>query len=623
MIERRRPRERSFKRNMSRLVLLVICLAALLLHTTIAFAVADYAVNRGAIHYNVKVYGMNVGGMTAEEAEKAISGPAKKAAKTNLTVKDAKGKWPVETIFLKPKPDVKGAVKVALGKGRSGNYLEMLATRAMLYAAPEIVEVNSKINEEYVVLLMAKIAGFIDKPAQDATVEISGETASVRKAKDGWRVRQAAFRLRIIGNAANFSSRFISVPQGVDKVKVHDNDAEAARIMALKMMKEPINYKINNRDYVIDPAKIGSLIGFVPQRVKDKKGGTAGYDYRLSATLTRDNLEKYFIPLKDEFEVKPVNAKFEASEGVVTIVPGVNGMVIDMDAAVRDLNKLALAAPPRQATLKMKAVEPELSTAKAETMGIKERVSVHTEYFEYTANRSKNIGTLAIALDNSLVAPGQVWSINEATGPRTIEKGYTEAPVIVNGQLSPDIGGGICNVSTTIFNTAFFGGYEMIERYPHDFYISHYPDGRDASIYYDGGMDFKFKNDSPYFILIKTDHSDDSVTIAFYSTNMNSEVAYTDTGFTNIVPYGIVYKDDPAIPAGWEKDGDMGYGVDGRDITVSRTIKRGGNLYREDKFISHYEPKQRIVLKGTGPPLVLPPGSPPPADLRPFGQTPR
>ena len=305
----------------------------------------------------------------------------------------------------------------------------------------------------------------------------------------------------------------------------------------------------------------------------------------LIPELTRRRLEQYFIPLKTEFETKPVDARFETGAGTVTIIPGQNGLVIDMDAAVVELNKLALAEPPRKATLKMKELEPALTTAKAESMGIRERVSVHTEYFDYTPNRSQNIGTLAESLDGKIVAPGQVWSINEATGPRTTTKGYTEAPVIINGQLSPDVGGGICNVSTTIFNTVFFGGYEVIERYPHDFYISHYPDGRDASIYYDGGMDFKFKNDTPYYILIKTDHSETSVTIAFYSTNMGTEVAYSNTGFSNIIPYGIVYKDDPAVPTGWEKDADMGYGVDGRDITVFRTVKRGGAVVRDREVL--------------------------------------
>ncbi|MFA5867643.1 MAG: VanW family protein [Actinomycetota bacterium] len=621
MIERRRPRERSFRRSMSRLFLLIIVLFAFIIHSSALFAVADYAFNRGRIHYGVSIYTQNVSQSTRAEAKSAISAKAKKAAAKNLRVEDANGSWPVEVLFLKPAPDIEDAVNEAYLAGRQGGFLPMLVDRARLYLKPRTIQITSKVNEEYVKLTTAKIAGFIDKPAQDATVEISGETATVRSAKNGWEVKQASLRTEIITHAADFSSRTISVPQGVAKVKVHDADAGKARLIALKMMKEPIEYTINNKEYVIDPAKIGTLIEFLPVRKKIRKAGKTSYETVLTATMTKNRLEQYFIPLKDEFEVRPVNARFEAAEGVVDIVPGINGLVIDMDSAVKDINKLALEPPPRKATLKMKNVEPELSTAKAQSMGIKERVSVHTENFEFTPNRSQNIGTLAEALDGMLVAPGQVWSINEATGPRTAAKGYTEAPVIVNGQLSPDIGGGICNVSTTIFNTVFFGGYEAVDRYPHEFYISHYPDGRDASIYYDGGMDFKFKNDSPYFILIKTDHTNSSVTVAFYSTNMGTDVSYSDTGFTNIVPYGIVYKDDPTVPTGYEKDADMGYGVDGRDISVFRTVKRGGNIYREDKFISHYEPKQRIVLKGTGP--ALPPGTPPPADLRPLGQTPR
>jgi vancomycin resistance protein YoaR len=623
MIERRKPRNRSLKHMLARMCLLAAVLVALVIQATLSFAIADYSFNRGRIHYGVNIYNHNVSELTRAEAKNDIDAKAQKAAKKNLIVKDKKGSWPVEALFLKPVPDVDGAVAKAYSAGREGNYLKMLADRAVLYFRPQIVRVSSKVNEEYVSLAIAKISGFIDKPAQDATVEITGDKASVRPSKDGWEVKQAAMRREIVTQAANSSSRTMAAPQGVAKVKVHNADAEKARLVALKMMKEPIAYTINSKDYIIDPPKIGTLIGFAPVRTKIKKSGKNVYEYTLATSMTKAKLEQYFIPLKNEFEVKPVNAKFEAGQGSVTIVPGVNGLILDIDSAVKDLNKLALEPAPRKATLKMKEVEPELSTAKAEGMGIKERVSVHTESFEYTANRSQNIGTLADSIDGQMVAPGQVWSINGATGPRTAAKGYTEAPVIVNGQLSPDIGGGICNVSTTIFNTAFFGGYEIVERYPHDFYISHYPDGRDASIYYDGGMDFKFKNDSPYWILIKTDHTNTSVTIAFYSTNLGTDVSYTDTGFTNIVPYTILYKDDPAVPTGWEKDGDMGYGVDGRDITVSRIIKRGGNPYREDKFISHYEPKQRIVLKGTGPPLVLAPGATPPVDLRPFGQTPR
>jgi vancomycin resistance protein YoaR len=621
MTPRRPPRTFTLGKAVGRLFLLVIVVAALVVHATAAFAFADYANTYKKIHFGVSVYGQNLAGLYPDQAKALLAPKVKVAAAKNLVIKDKKQQWPVEPVFGKPQPDVTKGVAAAYAAGRAGGFWRQLHDRAFLYLKPFRTVVPSTMIDGYASITAAKVAAVIDRPAQDATVEIDGATATVRRSKTGWEVKQAVLKQAIRDHWADFETRTLTVPQGVAPVRVHDDDAAAARLQALKMMKYPIDFTINGKPYSISPDKIGALIGFYPEPKKFRENGKTVTELVLNARLARDKLEQYFTPLKNEFETKPINARFEAAEGNVTIVPGVNGLVIDMDAAVVELNKLALGPAPRQATLKMKPVEPDISTAKAESMGIKERVSVHTENFEYTLNRSTNIAKLAEAIDGMLVAPGQVWSINAATGPRTAAMGYTEAPVIVNGQLSPDIGGGICNVSTTIFNTAFFGGYEIVERYPHDFYISHYPPGRDASIYYDGGMDFKFKNDSPYYILIKTDHSDSSVTIAFYSTKTDVDVSYSDTGFTNIVPYGIVYKDDPTVPAGYEKDGDMGYGVDGRDITVFRTVKKGGQVTRDDRFASHYEPKQRIVMKGTGP--ALPPGTPVPAGLRPLGQTPR
>lgn len=621
MTPRRPLRTLTMRRALGRLVLLIIVAAALSAHAVGAFAFADYANTYKKIHYGVSVYGENLAGLYSDQAKAKLEPKVMAAVKKNLIIKDKKKQWALEPVFAKPQPDVDKGIAAAYHAGRGRGFLTQLKQRASLYFKPYQTVIPTKMIDGYADITAAKVAAAIDIPAQDATVVVSEQTASIRRAKAGWQVRQTTLKQMIHEHLADFTSRTLAVPQGVAPVKVHNNDAGAARAVALKMMRAPIDYTINGKTYTMSQSQIGALIGFTPEVKKKRQKGRTITDVVLTARLARDKLEKYFVPIKDEFETKPINARFEAAEGSVTIVPGVNGLVIDMDAAVVDLNKLTLAPAPRRATLKMKPVEPDISTAKAASMGVKEQVSVHTEYFDYTANRSTNIGKLAEAINGMLVAPGQIWSINAATGPRTAAMGYTEAPVIVNGQLSPDIGGGICNVSTTIFNTVFFGGYEVVERYPHDFYISHYPDGRDASIYYDGGMDFKFKNDTPYYILIKTDHSDSSVTIAFYSTKTDADVSYSDTGFTNIVPYGIVYKDDPTVPAGYEKDADMGYGVDGRDITVLRTVKKGGQVARDDKFVSHYEPKQRLVLKGTGP--ALPPGTPAPAGLRPFGQTPR
>ena len=107
-------------------------------------------------------------------------------------------------------------------------------------------------------------------------------------------------------------------------------------------------------------------------------------------------------------------------------------------------------------------------------------------------------------LNNTLIAPGKIFSVNATTGERTAAKGFKMAPTIIAGKLEDSVGGGMCQVSTTVFNAAFEAGLQIVERHNHELYISHYPLGRDATVSY-GSYDLKFRNDTPHWILLKTD----------------------------------------------------------------------------------------------------------------------
>ncbi len=202
---------------------------------------------------------------------------------------------------------------------------------------------------------------------------------------------------------------------------------------------------------------------------------------------------------------------------------------------------------------------------------------------------------LARALDGVIVAPGKVFSFNETTGPRTAEKGYQEAPTIVQGELVPSIGGGICQVATTLFNTVFFAGYPVTSRQNHSFYVSHYPDGRDATVAW-GGPDFKFRNDTKTYLLLKTWTSSKAITVAIYGTDYGTEVSHKATDFTNFKAFPVKKVDDPTLPKGQEIIETSG--VDGRDITVRRAVHRDGQIIREDKFFSRYKPRTEVVRVG-------------------------
>jgi vancomycin resistance protein YoaR len=165
----------------------------------------------------------------------------------------------------------------------------------------------------------------------------------------------------------------------------------------------------------------------------------------------------------------------------------------------------------------------------------------------------------------------------------------------------------VCQVGTTFFNTVFFSGLPVIERHNHSFYISHYPKGRDATVSW-GGPDFKFRNDTANWILIRTAVTASTLTIALYGTDPGYDVHYSTGPFTDVVPHKVVEVPDPARKKGSRlvEDG----GVDGCSCVVVRTVYgKDGQVVRKDTFVSHYDPKTETVRVGTKEPSVTPTGT--------------
>jgi vancomycin resistance protein YoaR len=282
----------------------------------------------------------------------------------------------------------------------------------------------------------------------------------------------------------------------------------------------------------------------------------------------------------------------------VTIVPAEDGLQADAESLAVRLTTVLKSPQERRAELTMHRAEPEITTAEAQAMGIVERISTFTtDYAASNKPRVNNIHILADALDGTLIPPGGVFSFNETIGPRTAEKGYQEANAIVNGKLVPQLGGGICQVGTTIFNTVFFSGLPVIERKNHSQYISHYPTGRDATVSW-GGPDFKFKNDTPNWVLVATGYTNSTVTISLYGTNPKYQVTYDTGAWTDIKDPAVKEVPDPTMPAGSRVIEERG--VSGRTIIVVRHVLQGGVEIRKDTFKSVYKPAEEVVRVGTG-----------------------
>jgi vancomycin resistance protein YoaR len=243
--------------------------------------------------------------------------------------------------------------------------------------------------------------------------------------------------------------------------------------------------------------------------------------------------------------------------------------------------------------------------ATAASLGITGLVSSYTSYFRGSgAARLQNIDAARKQFYGLLIPPNTTFSMGDAIGNISLDNGYAEALIIYNGKTITGVGGGVCQVSTTLFRTALYGGYPIVERNAHAYRVYYYEQtadgtdpslaGLDATVYFPL-VDLKFKNDRPYWLLMETYFSarDDSLTWKFYSGDDGRVANVQNLGLRNIVPApDPLIQENPDLPPGTCKQTD--YAGDGADITVTRSVSRAGAVLFTDTFKTHYQPWQAV-----------------------------
>jgi len=197
-----------------------------------------------------------------------------------------------------------------------------------------------------------------------------------------------------------------------------------------------------------------------------------------------------------------------------------------------------------------------------------------------------------------------------ALGNISLENGYAEAPIIYGGQTIQGVGGGVCQVSTTLFRTAFFAGFPIVERHAHSYRVGYYEQERDGSrnsnlagldaTVYVPIVDMKFINDTDHWLLMETYMGDYfSLTWKFYSTKDGRTVDWNTTGPTNVIPApDDLWRENPDLAKGEIKKVD--YSADGADVSVTRTVYKGDTVYFSDSFFTRFQPWQAIYEYGPG-----------------------
>jgi vancomycin resistance protein YoaR len=279
-------------------------------------------------------------------------------------------------------------------------------------------------------------------------------------------------------------------------------------------------------------------------------------------------------------------------------VPALPGIRLDGAAAAEAVLHAALnrRLALRFAVLPVQASPPKLSTNAAEAMHIHSLVSDYTTVFGGVPNRIHNVELVAHLVDDKLIAPGSTFSFNQTTGERNAAKGFLVAPVIVNGELTTGLGGGVCQVSTTVFNAAFEAGLPITERTNHALYISHYPQGRDATVNYPD-VDLKFVNDTANWLLLRTYVTPSSLTVGLYGTPVDRKVTSTTTP---LVAHGVppVKKTiDPSLKPGEKVVDDPGSPALSTSVTRDVYAADGKLLYH-NTWYSSYRSVPKLVRIG-------------------------
>ncbi|MFE1844768.1 VanW family protein [Streptomyces sp. NPDC059515] len=357
--------------------------------------------------------------------------------------------------------------------------------------------------------------------------------------------------------------------------------ARGVREFARPAMSAPVTLTAGDHRFPIPPKVLGEHLSMRP----DDSG-------RLAPRLDEKGLRAapaVARPLA-ELTTTPRNATLRVDgDRVVVADRGRTGVRVEDKALGKAvLPLLTESGAGRTGELATRRTEPELTPEKVARLGLKEKVSSYTVTFEPAAYRTQNIGRAAELINGSLVMPGETWSFNRTVGERTEANGFGDGVIILNDKYTKAPGGGVSSVATTMFNAMFFAGVRPVEYGAHSFYIERYPEGREATVAW-GSLDLKFANDSGNALYIQARATDTSVTITFFGTKKYDEIKSVTGPRRNVVePKRKVSTDKECVPQ---------TPLEGFDVTVERVFLNDGREVKRQPFHTHYTPRDEIVCE--------------------------
>lgn len=555
----------------------------------------------GRIYPGVWVWGVDVGGMRPEEAAPALE-QGLGLDQRLLTLRGPDRTWsarPVD-LGLRLNPQASLAPAYQLGRVRpwTGDLLTHVGLLIYGQKYPPVLVYDERVARLY----LEALAEQVDTPATDATLSLDGTTPVVNPSRPG-RYLDVEATLAALGPAlARLAPA--EIPLIIHEVQPPVGDAGPARAEAEALLAGPLTLVLAHPregdpgPWTLSPQQLASMLV-----VRAQEG-------KLHAVLDERPLRIYLQELAPQLVVEPVDARFHFNEFTAQLEPitaSREGRALDVGASVLRIVQ-ELAAGNRYVSLVVQPIPPRYpASATAEELGIVELVAEGDSYFIGSpSGRDHNIRLAAGKFDGIVVPPGETFSFNHHLGEVTAEAGYDESYITAGEQLAVEVGGGICQVSTTAFRAAFWGGYPIVERWFHRYRVGYYElmgagVGMDATVY-SPHVDFKFVNDRPDPLLIETEIEEAAhrLVFRFYSTDDGRRVEKEKPVISDeSKPGPPIYQLDESLAPGtvtrWQS------AVDGLTATIERRVyDAAGNLLYHDTLISQYAPRRAAYHYGPG-----------------------
>lgn len=407
--------------------------------------------------------------------------------------------------------------------------------------------------------------------------------------------------------------------EGITKLGEVEKTLRAARVVLryqdrtwLLLLNE-VGFDLNE-EAIMDAALKAGRSGSIYQRWQERRQfQKTGLALTPVIEYDREKLSQQVTELAREIIVEPRDASFRINANdSVSVVPAKDGFGVDLDRLEKDINMSLESGLKPEVNLTLVPAAPSRSTAFVESMGVEGLLSSYTTAFDSSkTSRTYNVSVAAQAFDELLILPGHEVSFNNVVGPRSTEAGYKNAPVIVNNEFVDGPGGGVCQVSTTLYNSILLANLDIIERSSHSLPVSYVPIGRDATVVYDA-IDMIFRNNTDSYLYIKSNVSGGQLTIKIYGNTKFKRDVTISSWITQELEPQVVYETDASLPKGEEvvkQEGSKGF------ITAAeRVVRLKGVVEKRERLpSSDYSPVNKIIAVGTAEQSVpqIAPSTPP------------